>query len=89
VRACLRKNIRGLIRENHRSTTKAENDNGGIAVGGKSKKAMKLYTPARFGTRVQVRVKLGTTDPDFPDIPLAAGPGRSWTWTSGRTRRLT
>ena len=47
--------IRGLVRENHRSTTTAENDNGGIAVSGKSKKEKKPRTPARFGTRAQVR----------------------------------
>jgi hypothetical protein len=70
VRASLRKNIRGLVREDHRCATTAENDNGGIAVSGKSKKEKQPRTPARFGTGAQVRVKPGTTDPDFPDIPL-------------------
>jgi hypothetical protein len=73
VRACLRKNIRGLVREDHRSTTTAENDNGGIAVSRKKEK--KPRTPARFGTGTQVHVKPGTTDPDFPDIPLGGWAG--------------
>ncbi|HWG41858.1 MAG TPA: calcium-binding protein [Gemmataceae bacterium] len=32
-------------------------------------------TPARFAAEAQVRVKPGTTDPDFPDIPLGAWAG--------------
>lgn len=34
----------------------------------KNKKEKK--TPARYTAGAQVRVKPGTTDPDFPDIPL-------------------
>jgi hypothetical protein len=75
VRACLQKNIRGLDREDHRSTTTAENDNGGIAVSGKSEKETKPRTPARFAKGAQVRVKPGRTDPDFPDIPLGGWAG--------------
>jgi len=32
-------------------------------------------TSARFGVGNLVRVKPGTTDPDFLDIPLGGGPG--------------
>jgi len=35
-------------------------------------------TPARFALGAQVRVKPGTTDPDFPDIPLGG-----WAGTKG------
>jgi len=35
----------------------------------------KSRTPARFATEAQVRVKPGTTDPDFPDIPLGGWAG--------------
>src|SRR5262249_36952463 len=35
----------------------------------------KARTPARFAPGAQVRVKPGTTDPDFPDIPLGGWAG--------------
>ncbi len=41
----------------------------------KNKKEKKPRTPAQFATEVQVRVKPGTTDPDFPDIPLGGWAG--------------
>jgi hypothetical protein len=44
-------------------------------VSGKSKKEKKPRTPARFATGAMVRVKPGTTDPDFPDIPLGGWAG--------------
>ena len=40
-----------------------------------SKKARKLRTPARFAAGAQVRVKPGTTVPDFEDIPLGGWAG--------------
>ena len=42
----------------------------------KNKKEKKPRTPARFAAGAQVRVKPGTTDPDFPDIPLGGWAGR-------------
>jgi hypothetical protein len=52
---------------------------GMTAVNKKKKKSTalgeKLRTPARFATGAQVRVKPGTTDPDFPDIPLGGWAG--------------
>jgi hypothetical protein len=74
-RACRGQNIRGLVREDHRSTTTTRSDNGGIAVSGKRKQEKKLRTPARFTAGAQVRVKPATTDPDFPDIPLGGWAG--------------
>jgi hypothetical protein len=47
-------------------------DTGGLAV---AKKEKKPGTPARFAAGAQVRVKPGTTDPDFPDIPLGGRAG--------------
>src|SRR6516225_10600474 len=47
-------------------------DTGGAAM---SKKEKKPRTPARFGKGAQVRVKPGTTVPDFPDIPLGGWAG--------------
>jgi hypothetical protein len=44
-------------------------------VRGKNKKEKKPRTTARFATGAQVRVKPGTTDPDFPDIPLGGWAG--------------
>jgi hypothetical protein len=41
----------------------------------KDQKASKPRTPARFATAAPVRVKPGTTDPDFPDIPLGGWAG--------------
>ncbi len=41
----------------------------------KNKKETAPRTPARFTTGAQVRVKPGTTDPDFPDIPLGGWAG--------------
>jgi hypothetical protein len=38
-------------------------------------KPRKRPAPARFATGIQVRVKTGTTDPDFPDIPLGGWSG--------------
>jgi len=35
----------------------------------------KPRTPTRFDAGTQVRVKPGTTDPDFPDIPLGGWAG--------------
>jgi hypothetical protein len=41
-----------------------------------SKKKQKAPgTPARFATGLKVKVKPGTTDPDFPDIPLGGWTG--------------
>src|SRR4029450_12088443 len=53
-------------------------DAGGTSVAKKKEKTPR--TPARFVTGAQVRVKPGTTDPDFPDIPLGgwAGAIRGW-----------
>jgi hypothetical protein len=48
---------------------------GGPAVPKKNKKESKPQTPARFATGAQVRVKPGTTDPDFSDIPLGGWAG--------------
>lgn len=39
------------------------------------KKEKTPRTPARFAAGAQVRVKPGTTDPDFPDIPLSGWAG--------------
>ena len=39
------------------------------------KKEKEPRTPARFAAGAQVRVKPGTTDPDFPDIPLGGWAG--------------
>jgi hypothetical protein len=39
-------------------------------VAKKNKKESKPRTLAQFAPGAQVRVKSGTTDPDFPDIPL-------------------
>lgn len=39
------------------------------------KKEKAPRTPARFATGGQVRVRPGTTDPDFPDIPLGGWAG--------------
>jgi hypothetical protein len=50
-------------------------DTGGIAVAKKNQKESKPRTPARFAAGAQVRVKPGTTDPDFPDIPLGGWAG--------------
>jgi hypothetical protein len=47
-------------------------DTGGLAV---AKKQKKPGTPARFAAGAQVRVKPGTADPDFPDIPLGGWAG--------------
>ena len=44
-------------------------------MSGKSKKEKKPRTPARFGKGAQVRVKPGTTVPDFEDIPLGGWAG--------------
>jgi hypothetical protein len=44
-------------------------------VAKKNQKENKPRTPARFAAGAQVRVKLGTTDPDFPDIPLGGWAG--------------
>jgi hypothetical protein len=41
----------------------------------KDKKEKRPPTPARFAAGAQVRVKPGTTDPDFPDIPLGGWAG--------------
>ena len=41
----------------------------------KNSKGKELGTPARFAAGAQVRVKPGTTDPDFPDIPLGGWAG--------------
>jgi hypothetical protein len=41
----------------------------------KNKKEKEPRTPARFTAGAQVRVKPGTTDPDFPDIPLGGWAG--------------
>src|SRR5215813_12005110 len=48
---------------------------GGAAVAKKNKKEKKTRTPARFGKGAQVRVKPGTTVPDFEDIPLGGWAG--------------
>jgi hypothetical protein len=44
-------------------------------VAKKNKKEKKPRPPARFAAGAQVRVKSGTTDPDFPDIPLGGWAG--------------
>jgi hypothetical protein len=44
-------------------------------VAKKNKKEKKTRPPARFAAGAQVRVKPGTTDPDFPDIPLGGWAG--------------
>src|SRR5262245_19882854 len=41
----------------------------------KDKKEKGPPSPARFAAGAQVRVKPGTTDPDFPDIPLGGWAG--------------
>jgi hypothetical protein len=41
----------------------------------KNKKESKPRTPAPFAAAAQVRVKLGTTDPEFSDIPLGGWAG--------------
>jgi hypothetical protein len=41
----------------------------------KNKKEKEPRTQARFAAGAQVRVKPGTTDPDFPDIPLGGWAG--------------
>jgi hypothetical protein len=41
----------------------------------KKKKEEEPRTPARFAAGAHVRVKPGTTDPDFPDIPLGGWAG--------------
>jgi hypothetical protein len=48
---------------------------GGAIVTRKNKKEHKPQTQARFAVGVQVQVKPGTTDPDFPDIPLGGWAG--------------
>ena len=40
-----------------------------------NKKEKKPLPPARFAAGALVRVKPGTTDPDFPDIPLGGWAG--------------
>src|SRR6516165_8010950 len=50
-------------------------DTGGPAMNRKAKKEQKPRPPARFAAGAQVRVKPGTTDPDFPDIPLGGWAG--------------
>jgi hypothetical protein len=45
-------------------------DTGGVAMSRKNKKGKGPRTPARFAAGAQVRVKPGTTDPDFPDIDV-------------------
>src|SRR5262245_43210552 len=50
-------------------------DTGGAAMSKKSKKEKEPRTTARFAAGAQVRVKPGTTDPDFPDIPLGGWAG--------------
>jgi hypothetical protein len=40
------------------------------------KKGKEPRTPARFAAEAQIRVKSGTTDPDFSDIPLGGWTGR-------------
>jgi hypothetical protein len=54
-------------------------DTGGTSMskkkGKKQKKAKKPRTPARFDAGAQVRVKPGTTVPDFEDIPLGGWVG--------------
>ena len=41
----------------------------------KKNKEKEPRTPARFAAGAQVRVKPGTTDPDFSDIPLGGWAG--------------
>jgi hypothetical protein len=41
----------------------------------KKKQGTEPRTPTRFAVGAQVRVKPGTTDPDFPDIPLGGWAG--------------
>ena len=41
----------------------------------KNKKDKGPRPPARFAAGAQVRVRPGTTDPDFPDIPLGGWAG--------------
>jgi hypothetical protein len=41
----------------------------------KNKKEKEPRTQARFATGAQVRVKPGTIDPDFPEIPLGGWAG--------------
>jgi hypothetical protein len=41
-------------------------------------KPEKSTTLPRFETGDEVRVKLGVTDPDFPDIPLGGWSGMIW-----------
>jgi hypothetical protein len=48
---------------------------GGTAVAKKNKKESKPRMPARFTAGAQVRVKPGTTIPDFSDIPLGGWAG--------------
>jgi hypothetical protein len=50
-------------------------DTGGAAMSRKDKKGKGPRTPARFAAGAQVRVRPGTTDPDFPDIPLGGWAG--------------
>src|SRR5262245_41414905 len=50
-------------------------DTGGAAMSKKSKKEKEPRTLARFAAGAQVRVRPGTTDPDFPDIPLGGWAG--------------
>jgi hypothetical protein len=50
-------------------------ETGEPAVSKKNQNVKKPRTPARFAAVAQVRVKPGTTDPDFPDIPLGGWAG--------------
>jgi hypothetical protein len=57
------------------AVTNKKGSTGGTVVTKKNKKESKSRTPARFAAGAQVRVKPGTTDPDFPDIPLGGWAG--------------